>query len=146
MQNDIDAFRKLPILNAFGADAIAELSRSTETMKLAAGEALFLKGDRSEGGYYVVSGCIELRGAGDTESKLFVYPGSLIGELSLVADLERSADAIARERTEVRKILRTNVTRILQKDPLSATRLRAFLETKAGALARTLMTFKPGSQ
>lgn len=146
MQNEIDALRKLPFLSAFGPDAIAELYQSAEAMKVAAGEVLFRKGDRSEGGYFVVSGCIELCGANDAGSRLFVYPGSLIGELSLLADLERSADAVAHERSEVRKILRTHVRRILQKDALIATRLRVLLEAKASDLAQTLRSFGSGSR
>lgn len=145
MQRDIDALQKLPIFGAFDANAISELCRSSETLKLAAGEALFRAGDRSEGGYLIVSGCIEVRGSSDPSSRVFVYPGSLIGEMALIADIERSVDAIAHERTDVRKIMRTTVTRLLQKDPLSATRLRAFLETKAGELARTLTSFGPAS-
>lgn len=111
-------------------------------MRLAPGETLFKKGDRSEGGYLVVSGVVELLGAGETDTRLFVYPGSLIGELSLIADIDRSVDAVACERVEVRKILRAQVSRILQKDPLSATRIRAFLEAKSGELARSLQTFQ----
>ena len=142
MENEIEFFQRIPILNAFRSDALAELCRSVETMRLAPGETLFKKGDRSEGGYLVVSGVVELLGAGETDTRLFVYPGSLIGELSLIADIDRSADAVACERVEVRKILRAQVSRILQKDPLSATRIRAFLEAKSDELARSLQTFQ----
>jgi CRP-like cAMP-binding protein len=141
VKSEIEALQKLPLLNAFGPDAIAELYECAESMKLAAGEVLFRKGDRSEGGYLVVSGCIELCGASDGGPRLFVYPGSLIGELSLLAEQERSADAVAHERSEVRKILRTHVRRILQKDALIATRLRVLLETKASDLAQALQSF-----
>ena len=124
-------------------EAIADLWRGAERITLTAGECLFRKGDRSEGGYLVVSGCVELTGSSSASASHFVYPGSLIGELSLLAETERSSDAIAHERSDLRKIRRSEVMRVLRIDPVSATNVRTYIEARASELSRSLQSFLP---
>lgn len=130
------------MLAVLSDEAVAELCRASSSVHLAGGEVLFCKGDRSEGGYIVVSGCIALRTGDERGSILYVYPGSLVGELSLITSIERSAEAVAQERTELRRIRRADLARILRKDPLSAARLRTYLERRAGEFSRVMTMFR----
>lgn len=134
------------MLAVLSDEAVADLCRAAKNVHLAGGEVLFRKGDRSEGGYIVVSGCIALRTGDERGSILYVYPGSLVGELSLITSIERSAEAVAQERTELRQIRRADLARILQKDPLSAARLCTYLERRAAELSRVMTMFRSGDQ
>ena len=134
------------MLAVLSDEAVAELCRAANSVHLAGGDVLFRRGDRSEGGYIVVSGCIALSTGDERGSILYVYPGSLVGELSLITSIERSAEAVAQERTELRRIRRADLARILQKDPLSAARLRTYLERRATELSRVMTRFRSGDQ
>lgn len=88
-----------------------------------------------------MSGCVELSSVSQTSPSRFVYPGSLIGEFSLVAETERSADAVASERSELRKIRRSEFMRVLRSDPVSAAKVRVYIESRASELAKSLGAF-----
>lgn len=63
------------------------------TMRLAAGETIFRKGDDGITMYVIIEGTVDL--VSDVERQGSLGPGDLFGEMSLIDDEPRSLSAIA---------------------------------------------------
>jgi len=68
------------------------------------GQTIFMKGDRAQGMMVVLEGCVRI-GASSAEGKEVVlntiHPGEIFGEVALIDGVERTADAVALETTEL---------------------------------------------
>ncbi len=108
-----------------GADALRIIAFSADTRRLRAGEVLFRRGERSDGGYVVMSGLIAaFQRAGDEADAALLGPGSLVGRMALFVRMQRPASATAREASSLMRISPTLMRRVLQEFPLAAARIR----------------------
>lgn len=89
----LDAFCSFP------EEAVAALSGLAVPKDLEAGDVLFREGDPGDVIYAVVSGEIEIRKGGRTLARLHV--GRTVGEMALLEEETRSADAVATEATRL---------------------------------------------
>jgi len=91
-----------------------------------AGDVLFRRNDGSDGAYLVVSGAIALMSRDDGQpADEVVGPGGLIGELALFASIKRPVTAVAREPTQLMKLSRSVMRRVLGESPQSAQAIAA---------------------
>jgi CRP-like cAMP-binding protein len=127
LDQEINRLRENPLLALFDDEALRLIAFSSETRLLRGGDVLFREGDASDGGYYVVSGTLNLVGEGGEESH---GPGAVIGEAALFAETERPATATAHGPATVRRIPRHLMRRILEEYPETAGRLKAHLDAK----------------
>jgi DNA-binding response OmpR family regulator len=127
LDQEIARLQENPLLALFDEEALRLIAFSSETRLLRGGDLLFREGDRSDGGYYVVSGSLHLAGAGLEETH---GPGTLVGETALFAETERPATATAQGPVTVRRIPRHLMGRILEEYPDTAGRLPAHLAAK----------------
>jgi CRP-like cAMP-binding protein len=127
LDQEIARLKENPLLSLFDDEALRLIAFSSETRLLRGGDVLFRAGDASDGGFYVVSGTLNLEGDGMEESH---GPGALIGETALFAQTERPATAIAHGPATVRRIPRHLMRRILEEYPATADRLRSHLDAK----------------
>jgi CRP-like cAMP-binding protein len=136
LDDTIAVMARVPILGLFGADALRILAFSADTRRAAAGELLFRKGERSDGGYVVLSGSVAVgRDDGREPAEMILGPGSLIGRTALFARLQRSSTAIAREDATLLRISPTLMRRVLQEFPEVAARMRDALADDMAELA-----------
>jgi acetaldehyde dehydrogenase/alcohol dehydrogenase len=95
-------------LNQLGAEEIAALMALAETMRFPAGACIFQEGSPGDGFYLIEQGevRIELERPGiDSEAVLAHLPaGTILGELSLLDRMPRSASAYAHTDVKVRRI------------------------------------------
>lgn len=137
LDDEVSKLGNLPILSELDEEALRVIALSTDTRNLSTGETLVRRGDRSDGGYFVLSGSLSLH-RDDFADGAFSVLGvnGLIGEMAMIAPTENPVTAIAREPTTVLRIPRTLFQRVLREYPGSAARLRASIEKKlAGFMA-----------
>jgi CRP-like cAMP-binding protein len=122
IEDDIALLERVPTLQLLGSDSLRMLAIGSEQRNVEGGEALFREGDTADCGYVVQRGALRINDGGGAE--IIARPGSLIGELALVAEMKRPASAVALEHSTVVRISRSLFQRVLESDPASAIRLR----------------------
>jgi CRP-like cAMP-binding protein len=139
LEDDTQALGRHPTLAALEPDALRLLAFSAETRILRAGDVLFRRDEPSDGGYFILSGTIALNESDvGGEPQRILVPGTLIGDMALIAKTKRPATAIALEPTSVLKIPRLLFHRILHEHPRSAEQLRRALAERLRAFTGEL--------
>ena len=141
LKDDIALLRRLDFFNAFSDDALRMMLFAAERRTIAAGEKLFSKGSPAPGGFVVTSGAIAMIDEPDGFELDLVGPGTLIGELALLAASERSVHAIAREDSTLISLPRSLMHRLLKEYPDTAQYLRDQLLERSIALRDALQNF-----
>ena len=140
LDEDLRNLSRIPVFATLETDARRLIAFTGESRILRPGDVLFHKGDASDGGFVVQSGCIALTHADHVQGEPveLIHPHTLIGEVALISDIERSVTAYAKEPSTVLKISRPLFHRVLKEHPISAARLKAFLETRLQDFAREM--------
>lgn len=133
LEDDIAVLAQAPLFSLLERDALRLVAFAAESRTLRAGDVLFRKDDKSDGGYVVKSGAIALDGGEDGSSAaLIAGPGALIGQTALFARVERPATATAQEPATVIRINPSLMRRVLEEFPDAAL---AIQDVMAGELA-----------
>jgi CRP-like cAMP-binding protein len=119
-------------------DALQLLWFAAERRALIAGDVLFRRGDRADGGYVVTEGAIVLDAKGDGTVAFVAEPGALIGQAALFVRQHRPATATAREPSSVVRISPTLMRRILQEYPAAAEAVHRELASELSELSGNL--------
>ena len=128
LEDDMRALERTPLLGDIGREALRLLAFSAEPKDLRAGDTLFERGQDAEGGYILVSGALVLL-LGEEGDEHVVGPGTLLGEVALLAETTRPVTAMARKPSRVLGIPRFVFKRMLGEYPAVAKALHArFLE------------------
>src|SRR5436189_3552962 len=99
----------------------AELFRQeTDTLQLAPGEFLFREGEKADRMYVLLEGEIDIF-LGDFVLET-AGPGSLLGEMALIDDTPRTANAVAKKASRLAQIDRRRFHFLVQQTPRSSTR------------------------
>ncbi len=123
LDDTITLLSRAPLIGLLERDALRLIAFSAETRRLRPNEILFREGERSDGGYVVLSG--ELAATRDgSEAVTLAGPGSLVGRLALFLRLKRPSSAVARERSNVIRISPTLMRRVLEEFPAAAVSVR----------------------
>jgi CRP-like cAMP-binding protein len=139
VEEDLHGLRLIPLFQAFEPDALRLLAFGTEEQLLRAGDALFRRGETSDGGYILTSGSIALETHDDGRPpEKILQPFALIGEIALMAATTRPVTAIAREPAKVLKARRALFHQVLEQYPLTAARVRTFLSRQLKEFAKEL--------
>jgi CRP-like cAMP-binding protein len=98
----------------------ADLFRQeTDTVQLAPGDFLFREGDKRDVMYVLLEGEMEIRlGSYVVET---AQPGALIGEMALIDDSPRAANAVAKTPAKLAKIDKRRFLFLIQQTPNFAT-------------------------
>ena len=95
---------KTPLFNDISQKEIMRLSHSMHVRHYQVGEVIFHSNDYGAGAAMILSGKVAIKTEGVTLAEL--KPGDFFGEVSLVLDERRTADAIAMEESELVFFLR----------------------------------------
>jgi CRP-like cAMP-binding protein len=135
LDDDIALLARQPLLSLMERDALRLVAFAAESRILRAGDVLFRVGEPSDGAVLVISGAVALDSREDGQpAQEVVGPGALIGETALFAAVARPVTAIAREPTQVMRLSRSVMRRVLAESPASA-------EAIAAAVAQRLQGF-----
>jgi CRP/FNR family transcriptional regulator, cyclic AMP receptor protein len=98
----------------------ADLFRQdTDPVQLAPGDFLFREGDKRDVAYVLLEGEMEIR-LGDYVVET-AKPGALIGEMALIDDSPRAANAVAKTSAKLAKIDKRRFLFLIQQTPNFAT-------------------------
>jgi CRP-like cAMP-binding protein len=139
LEDDIANLRRISLFEDFETEALRLLVFGSETKLLRAGDALFRRGEPSDGGYILTGGSIALEKRDDGRpAEKILRPVTLIGETALIAETIRPITAMAREPATTLKITRALFHRLLEEYPATALRVRRRLADRLTQLAREL--------
>jgi CRP-like cAMP-binding protein len=147
LDDDIALLARQNLLGLMDRDALRLVAFAAESRILRAGDVLFRAGESSDSAFLVISGAVALTTGDDGRAADEIAgAGALIGEMALFAAIERPVTAIAREPTQVMKLSRSVMRRVLGESPGSAQaiadaisgRLQGFVGELAGVQAALL--------
>jgi CRP-like cAMP-binding protein len=140
LDETIGLLAQAPIVGLLERDALRLLAFAADTRRLRAGEVMFRRGDRSDGGYVVTRGRIGLTGVGDREGEpdVVAEPGALIGRVALFVRMQRPATAVALDRSEALRISPTLMRRVLDEFPAAASQIHAAMAADLQAMMADL--------
>ncbi|MCT4655635.1 MAG: cyclic nucleotide-binding domain-containing protein [Cohaesibacter sp.] len=117
--NEIELLRGVPFFADFTEDQLRLLAFGAETRSYRARQVLFRQGDLADSGFIIAEGEVRMtisQDGMDLDSQ-HLYPGSLIGELALIAETRRAAMATAVEDLRVIQIRRSLFRRVMDEYP-----------------------------
>ncbi|PTM40442.1 cyclic nucleotide-binding domain-containing protein [Bosea sp. 124] len=121
LDDDISLLARQPLLSLMERDALRLVAFAAESRILRAGDVLFRIGEPSDGAVLIISGAVALNSQEDGQpADEIVGPGALIGEMALFTSVARPVTAIAREPTQVMRLSRSVMRRVLAESPASA--------------------------
>ena len=135
LDDDIAILIQAPLFNLLNRDALRLVAFAAENRMLRAGDVLFRKGDRSDGGYVVSRGAVALDARDDGSPATFIAgPGALIGQAALFTRISRPATAAAREPSTVIRISPSLMRRVLEEFPDAAAAMQDALIEELGRI------------
>jgi CRP-like cAMP-binding protein len=112
----------LPLLASLPDDVIVELAGRFESRSLAAGEALFHKGEPGDALHIIVKGEVEVFVKDDQGQEQILNrlgPGCALGEMSIINEEPRTASVTALSPVEVLRLSRHDFLEVLSHQPAS---------------------------
>ena len=137
IEDDVALLERVPTLRLLGTTALRLLAIGSELRDYARGDALFNLGEASDAGYIVQRGAIRVEDDGGAE--IVAGPGTLIGELALVVEMQRPSTAIALEHSSAIRVARSLFQRVLESDPEAARRLRDEFANRTSQIASDIL-------
>ena len=131
IEDDIAFFERVPTLSVLGRAALRILAIGAESRYVHQDEVLFKSGDASDCGFVIQEGSFRLKGANSPADEIVVGPGTLLGELALLAETVRPATATASEPSTVVRISRSLFLKMLEGYPDAAVKLREQIAGRA---------------
>ena len=139
IEDDVALLDRIPTLRVLGIASLRMLAIGSDTRNFESGEMLFQTGDVADAGFIVQRGAFRLSSEEGHGHEVVVGPGSLIGELALIVEMQRPATAVALERSSVIRIARSLFQRVLESDPAAARRLRDELAGRTSQIASDIV-------
>lgn len=139
LEDDISILSKAPLFSLLERDALRLVAFASETRSLRAGDVLFRKGDRSDGGYVVRSGSLTLDSSEDGSPAAFMAgPSALIGQAALFTRIARPATAAATEPSTVIRVTPSLMRRVLEEFPDAAAAMQDAMSEELDRLSQGL--------
>jgi CRP-like cAMP-binding protein len=105
----LELLKEIPMLSGLQDGELAGIASCFTQESIAPGETLYVEGDRATSACFLISGELEvlkaLPGGGDAQIAV-IKPGSMVGEMALVADGTRTATVRATTQTVVLTVMR----------------------------------------
>jgi CRP-like cAMP-binding protein len=131
IEDDIAFIERVPTLRMLGRPALRILAIGAESRYVHQGEVLFSAGDKTDCGFVIVDGSFKLESNSKTVGEVVAGPGTLLGELALLAETKRPATATACEPSTVIRISRSLFLKMLETYPDAAQMLRQQIAARA---------------
>ncbi|MBB6465709.1 cyclic nucleotide-binding domain-containing protein [Aminobacter anthyllidis] len=139
LDDDIRILSGVRLFEGFTQEQLRLLAFGAENVNLPADRKLYREDDEADSAYVVISGRIALyREVDGVRAEVGTAgPGSMLGELALIADTRRLTSAAAAIDSEIIRLNRKMFHRILEEYPEAAARLHQhILEDLQDMLAR----------
>ena len=133
----IEQLGKIKILSKLGPQQMAKLVNKVHTLNVDSGTKVFSQGDVSDSMYFVVSGGIEiiLHDSKADKSIALLEAEETFGELGVVSEQARSADAISKEDSVLFQVKKADVDSIIANIPELKKSIDELVKTRVEDLA-----------
>ena len=140
LTSDIDLLRNVPFFAEFSEDQLRLMAFGAESRMYRAKQVIFRQGDLADSGFVISEGQVRMTITVDgvDQQSQILGPGSLIGEMALLAETRRSAMAAAIEDVKVIQIRRILFRRVMDEYPDLAVHLRDKLANRLGDMVQDL--------
>jgi len=135
IEDEVVFLERVPALRILGRDALRILAIGAETRYIHEGISLFGEGEDADSAYVVQEGSFDLTSAKNGIPPSIAGPGTMIGEVALLAQTKRMVSAVAREPSSVVRIPRQLFLKMLEGYPDAARRMRDSLAIRANQTA-----------
>src|SRR6201988_472605 len=115
-----------PMFSDLGTDELQRTAGLCHTQQMTAGEVLFQKGDAGDALFGVRRGQVRIETGATDGSRLtlnFMGPGDLFGEVAVLDNQNRTADATAGEPSELFVLRRGEFLSFLEREPKIAIKI-----------------------
>ncbi len=138
---DTALLKKIPLFEGLNSHQLEKVAGITNERVFEAGEKIFKEGDGGDEFFIIIEGRVRISkhvpGIGE-EALAILEAGAYFGEMALVDDTPRSADALAHTRTKLRVIRREQLDGLMFTDKdIAYTLLWTFVRTLAIRLRET---------
>lgn len=119
MQTDslLAVLSRVALFQGLSSMQLLEIARCAEPVTIHAGHAIIADGDTGTAAYLLVSGAaVRLRDDDEADDEV-VEPGSLIGEMAMLIDVEHSSTIAARGQVQALKISRDALADVMAEQP-----------------------------
>lgn len=142
LDRDIDLMRQVPFFADFGEDQLRLLAFGAETRVYRARQVMFRQGDLADSGFVLIDGQVRMTISEDgiDVQNQVLGPGSLIGEMAMLAETRRVAMATALEDVRAIQIRRVLFRRVLDEYPDLAAKIHAHMSSRLANLVSDLET------
>jgi CRP-like cAMP-binding protein len=128
LDDDIAVLARVGLFSVLDNEALRLIAFGAESHEMAAGRLLCRAGDIADGGFVLVDGVIaRLSDADDKPEYLLDKPGTLFGELSLLARTAWAASYRAEKPSRLLRVPRPLFRRIMDEFPETAATLETIL-------------------
>ncbi|MCB0356053.1 MAG: cyclic nucleotide-binding domain-containing protein, partial [Bdellovibrionales bacterium] len=133
----IEELGKIHILAKLNPQQMATLVNKVRQLKVNKGDKIFSQGDVSDSMYFIVSGAIDiiLHDSKGDKSIATLKAKDTFGELGVVSEQGRSADAVAKEDTELFQVMKADVDKIIATVPELKNSIDALVKERVEDLA-----------
>ena len=145
LDDDIRILSGVGLFEGFTSEQLRLMAFGAEAMNLKAGRKLYVEDDQADSAYIVVSGEIGLYRDSDGVRHTLgsAGPGSILGELALIADTKRLTSAVVLSDSELLRLNRSMFRRILEEYPDLAMILHRRISEELQALVRRIESLAP---
>jgi CRP-like cAMP-binding protein len=137
IEDDVALLERVPTLRLLGMESLRTLAIGSEVRDVPRGDHLFHQGDNADSGFVVQRGAFRIDDGACAE--MVAGPGTLLGELALLRQMQRPASAMALEYSTVIRISRSLFQRVLESDPAAAVRLRDAFVNRTSQIASDIL-------
>lgn len=133
---------RVPLFSGLSSDALGKVAGAVRRVFRPAGSRLFACGDPSDSFFLVESGTVRIRvppSSVQEAREVDLGPGSFFGEMGLLRDQRRMADADVVEEARLLRVERADFEELMAVDPRIAERI-------AGAYKQRLEEFRPSQE
>jgi CRP-like cAMP-binding protein len=143
--NDVQLLKQVALFDDLDTEQLQLLAFNAELRKFRAGDILFEEGAPALSAFVVVKGEVSLTRPGDISvgGPKYFGPGTIIGEMAMIANSSRPATARAETQSDVFVIPRQLFHRVLEEFPETAERLREKISARLRLVVGDLATVRP---
>jgi CRP-like cAMP-binding protein len=144
LESDIDILSGVALFSDLTRDQLRLLAFGAEHRSLREGEFLYRAEARADAGFVIVSGQVELVVEGKRGRRVLAEagPGTLLGELALITETRRGANAVTASPCDVIRIARPLFRRMLQEFPEIAAGLRARIAADLADMTQSVVALE----
>ncbi|HMQ57953.1 MAG TPA: cyclic nucleotide-binding domain-containing protein [Rhizobiaceae bacterium] len=145
LEDDIRLLAKVDLFQGLDREQLRLLAFGAERRRFRDGVDVHLPGDAAAGGMIITEGALEFwrQTTDGRKSEGIAGPVTLVGEMALLLETDRTHGATARGETEVLTLSRSLFRRMLEEYPDFALALHGRISERLANLAGDLLTLAP---